>query len=94
MSPAPNEIWMTKSGRLALVVEGANGELGFVWHDTDDNVLVFCPSILQLDRKTSYSISMWGTIIQNKIPETTTLNSLKPTETSEQKNKTKLEPSS
>jgi len=82
-TPKPNEIWRTKSGRLALVVEGPAGNMGFVWHDEEENILVYSPLPDQLDHKTNKSLSAWGTIIQNRIPEAAAINKYRSPETRE-----------
>jgi hypothetical protein len=73
MTPKPNEVWRTKSNRLALVVEGPSGETGFVWHNEEDNILVYCPLTDQLESKTSKKISSWGIVVENRIPEAATM---------------------
>lgn len=63
----PNEIWMTKSGRKVLVVEGPNGEIGFVWFDEIDNKLTYCPLLNQLDKKLDDGIRDWAIGLETQI---------------------------
>lgn len=70
--PKPNEIWKTNSGRFVLVVEHpmteVRGNLGFVWFDSVDENMNFCPLENQLAEKTEFTIAEWGVIMKELIP--------------------------
>lgn len=69
--PKPNEVWMTKSGRMVLVVEHpmteVEGSLGFIWFDEVDKNVNFSPVKDQLEKKADQTIGTWGALMSHLV---------------------------
>lgn len=70
MTPQPNEIWLTESGRSVLIVEHpmteVEGNLGFIWFDEVDNTMNFSPVMDQLKELIEgATIADWGSLMSH-----------------------------
>lgn len=62
--PMPSEVWVTKTGRIVLVVAhniaDQPGDYGLVWLDENDGQLGFMPTTDLLLRPTLLDVRDWG----------------------------------
>ena len=66
LEPKANEIWLTKSGNLALIVAApdcAIGSLAMVWYDKIDHTFTVSELLERLDKKMDHTASQLISIL-------------------------------